>query len=111
LSCPGAVELEILLPHLAEVIVEGIAVAAGLVCVWARARADVAACPKCGTASSRVHSRYGRRLADAAIGGRRVMIRLTVRRFFCEALRWRQARETRSSCRYARTAAKARRHR
>ena len=33
--------------------------------------------------SGRVHSRYGRRLADAAIGGRRVVIRLTVRRFFC----------------------------
>ena len=85
LSCPGAVELGILLPHLAGVIVEGIAVAAGLACVWARARAGEAACPGCETASSRVHSRYGRRLADAAIGGRRVMIRLTVRRFFCEA--------------------------
>jgi transposase len=85
LSCPGAVELGILLPHLAGVIVEGIAVAAGFVCVWARARAGEAACPKCGTASGRVHSRYGRRLADVAIGGRRVMIRLTVRRFFCAA--------------------------
>jgi hypothetical protein len=30
-----------------------------------------------------VHSRYARRLADAAIGGRRVVIRLAVRRFFC----------------------------
>ena len=30
-----------------------------------------------------MHSRYERRLADAAIGGRRVVIRLTVRRFFC----------------------------
>jgi transposase len=35
--------------------------------------------------SSRVHSRYERRLADAAIGGQRVMIRLAVRRFFCDA--------------------------
>jgi transposase len=33
--------------------------------------------------SSRVHSRYGRRLADAPIGGRRVVIALVVRRFFC----------------------------
>jgi len=32
-----------------------------------------------------VHSRYARRLADAAIGGRRVVIRLAVRRFFCPA--------------------------
>jgi zinc-finger of transposase IS204/IS1001/IS1096/IS1165 len=31
-----------------------------------------------------VHSRYERRLADAAIGGRRVMIWLRVRRLFCD---------------------------
>lgn len=34
-------------------------------------------------ASVRVHSRYRRRLADLAIAGRRVLIRLMVRRFFC----------------------------
>jgi transposase len=85
LSCPGAVELGVLLPHLAGVIIEGVAVSAGLLCVLARARADTAACPVCGTVSGRVHSRYGRRLADAGIGGRRVVIRLTARRFFCAA--------------------------
>ena len=83
LSCPGAVELGILLPHLAGAIVEGVAAAAGLLLVTARARAGTAACPKCGSESGRVHSRYSRTLADAAIGGRRVEIRLTVRRFFC----------------------------
>lgn len=31
-----------------------------------------------------MHSRYERRLADAALGGRRVEIRLRVRRFFCD---------------------------
>jgi hypothetical protein len=36
--------------------------------------------------SGRVHSRYARRLADVAIGGRRVMIRLSVRRFLCASL-------------------------
>jgi hypothetical protein len=85
LSCPGAVELGILLPHLAGVIVEEVAVAAGLLLVMARARAPEAACPKCGTVSGRVHSRYSRRLADAAIGGRQVEILLAVRRFFCPA--------------------------
>jgi transposase len=34
--------------------------------------------------SRRVHSRYTRRLADAAVGGQRVLIRLAVRRFFCD---------------------------
>jgi transposase len=83
LSCPGAVELGILLPHLAGVIVEGVVAAAGLLLVLARAKAGEAACPACGAVSVRVHSRYARRLADAAVGGRPVVIRLTVRRFFC----------------------------
>jgi zinc-finger of transposase IS204/IS1001/IS1096/IS1165 len=30
-----------------------------------------------------VHSRYRRRLADVAVGGRRVVIVLSVRRLFC----------------------------
>lgn len=84
LSCPGAVELGILLPHLAGVVVvEGVVAAAGLLLVLARASAEAAPCPVCGAVSARVHSRYPRRLADTAIGGRRVVIRLTVRRFFC----------------------------
>jgi zinc-finger of transposase IS204/IS1001/IS1096/IS1165 len=57
--------------------------AAGLLLVLARARAGTAACPACGSVSGRVHSRYVRRLADAAIGGRRVVIQPTVRRLFC----------------------------
>jgi hypothetical protein len=86
LSCPGAVELGVLLPHLAGVIVEEVAVAAGLAMILlARARAPEAACTRCGTVSGRVHSRYSRRLADAAVGGCRVEIVLAVRRFFCLA--------------------------
>jgi transposase len=52
--------------------------------IWARAQAPEATCPSCGYPSTRVHSRYQRRLADAAIGGRRVVLRLRVRRFFCD---------------------------
>ena len=85
LSCPGSVDLGVLLPHLAGVIVEAVTAAAGLLLVTARARAPEAACPECGTVSGRVHSRYCRTLADAAIGGRPVAIALAVRRFFCAA--------------------------
>jgi transposase len=85
LSCPGAVDLGILLPHLAGVTVEGVVLAAGLLLVTARARAPEAACPKCGTVSRRVHSRYARTLADASVGGRQAEIHLSVRRFFCPA--------------------------
>jgi transposase len=67
------------------VIVEEVTVAAGLLLVAARARAAEAACPACGTVSGRVHSRYSRRLADAAVGGRPTVIVLAVRRFFCLA--------------------------
>ena len=82
LSCQHAISLERLLPHLAGVIVEAAELARSL-CLWARARADHAVCPRCGRSSGRVHSTYGRRLADAPVGGRRVLIRLAVRRFFC----------------------------
>lgn len=40
----------------------------------------------CGTVSTRVHSRYLRRLSDFSIAGREVLIRLQVRRFFCTTL-------------------------
>ena len=80
LSCPGSVDLGVLLPHLAGVIVEEVTAAPGLLLLLARARAATAACPACGTVSGRVHSRYSRRLADAAIGGRQAVILLTARR-------------------------------
>jgi hypothetical protein len=83
LSCPGSVDLGVLLPHLAGVMVEAVTAAAGLLVVTARARAPEAACPGCGAVSRRVHSRYCRTLADAAVGGRPVAIALAVRRFFC----------------------------
>ncbi|WP_351232265.1 ISL3 family transposase [Streptomyces sp. NPDC002133] len=49
----------------------------------ARARSAGADCPHCGSASGRVHGRYMRRLADAAVGGATVVIELLVRRFKC----------------------------
>lgn len=55
------------------------------VTVTARACSGDAACPACGTRSRRVHSCYQRRLADAAVGGRPVVIRVQVRRFRCLA--------------------------
>ena len=82
LSCQHEVSLERLLPHLGGVIIQAAELAGGL-CLYARVRAGQAVCPRCGQASGRVHSSYGRRLADAPAGGRPVVIRLTVRRFFC----------------------------
>ncbi|MFR9752352.1 transposase family protein [Nocardia sp. 004] len=42
-----------------------------------------ARCQGCESVSARVHSRYRRTLADAAIAGRVVTVQLVVRRFFC----------------------------
>jgi transposase len=40
-------------------------------------------CPKCGTESARIHSRYFRRLADLPMAGLRVRLVLLARRFRC----------------------------
>ncbi|MFE7837062.1 transposase [Streptomyces sp. NPDC057474] len=64
-----------LFPHLAGVVVELVERAvAGVVTLHARARSSGAECPHCGSTSGRVHGRYIRRLADAAVGGARVEI-------------------------------------
>jgi len=84
LSCQHGHDLRVLLPHLAGTVVQEAELTGGLLCIRARARADEAICPSCERASRRVHSRYERRLADAPVGGRRVVIRLQVRRLFCD---------------------------
>jgi len=83
LSCQHELSLERLLPHLAQVIVEAAGLDGGRMCIQARGRADHGICPQCGQRSARVHSTYQRRLKDAPIGGRPVVILLTSRRFFC----------------------------
>ena len=42
-----------------------------------------AACPVCGHATARLHSRYRRTVADLAWSGRRVRLLLSVRKFRC----------------------------
>lgn len=51
-----------------------------------RATAVSATCPCCGTSSRRTQSRYLRQAADLPIAGRRVFLRVTVRRFWCDAV-------------------------
>ena len=71
-------------PHLDEVLVDAIALRGKVLQIDARTRAVEAGCPGCGVLSGRVHGRYVRPLSDAAVAGREVEIRLTVRRFKCE---------------------------
>jgi transposase len=75
--------LQVLLPFLSGVVIESAEVCGGRLVVRARACAEQAVCGRCGAVSRRVHSSYGRRLAGTGIGGRVMVIRLAVRRFFC----------------------------
>jgi transposase len=74
-----------LFPHLAGVVIERVEQAARGLVMWVSSRAREVACPACGHPSGRVHSRYDRRLADAAIAGQSVVLRLQARRFFCDS--------------------------
>lgn len=76
--------LSLLLPHLSNVVATDVELTSAVV-VSARTRSAGVACPRCGTVSGRVHSRYSRRLADTAVAGRPVLINLQVRRLFCSA--------------------------
>ena len=51
--------------------------------VQAHYRSPDAACPDCGVFSGQVHSSYERTLMDLPAHGRRVLIRVTIRRFRC----------------------------
>jgi len=75
--------LGVLLPHLASVVVEKAVVCGDLVRAWVRARAGGAACWRCRAWSTERHCGYTRTLADAGIGGRRVLIHLAVRVLRC----------------------------
>ena len=48
---------------------------------------STSACPKCGTCSARIHSRYRRHLSDLPACGAAVTLELAVRRFVCQELR------------------------
>ncbi|MDT0548701.1 transposase family protein [Streptomyces lonegramiae] len=76
--------LKVLLPHLTHVVVNGVVRIGTSVRISAICSAPTACCPGCGTVSARVHSRYGRRLADTAVVGQETAIDLEVRRFICD---------------------------
>ena len=70
LDCPGL--------HVTDLSIDPDAIT-----VHAEPSAAAAACPDCGHDSDRVHSRHTRRLGDLPIQGRRLVARLTARRFCC----------------------------
>ncbi|MGW6412398.1 transposase family protein [Streptomyces vinaceus] len=77
--------MKLLLPHLSRVLVNHVVPEEDVLRIIARTDDALPdSCPGCGTSSVRQHSRYGSLLADNAIGGRPVVIELSVRRLFCD---------------------------
>jgi transposase len=77
--------LSLLFPHFALLHVSAISVLGTTLRISACCTAPSAECSGCGAESRRVHSRYVRSIVDAAVGGQNTIIKLTVRRFFCDA--------------------------
>ena len=75
--------MRVLLSHLDGIAVDAVEQGGDGIRIKARTTTQQAVCPSCGVASERVYSRYSRRIADGAISGRAVEIRLVVRRFRC----------------------------
>ena len=51
--------------------------------VYLHATTSTVSCPRCGTAGSRVHSRYVRTVADLTCVGQRLILKLLVRKWVC----------------------------
>lgn len=74
----------VLLPKAVGLVPDRFTEVDGLVVVEARGVVRELRCPDCPALSLRVHSRYLRRLAELPVGGRGIVVKLTVRRFFCD---------------------------
>ncbi len=68
----------------AGLVIDGISLEAGRMLISAHPGAAGGVCPDCGLASTRVHSRYIRRLADLPAQGHVVRLNIQVRRFRCD---------------------------
>jgi transposase len=65
-------------------VVESVSDSSDSIILAVRSEASVAACPLCGAASGRIHSRYVRQVADLPCAGKQICLRMTTRRFVCE---------------------------
>src|SRR5215471_6853070 len=82
-----AIELmRIVFSGLSALVIDDIEDAGEVICVRARTRGGAVACPGCGTETSRVHGYHERTAADVPVGGRRVLVKVRVRRMRCPGL-------------------------
>ncbi|WP_309248814.1 transposase family protein [Streptomyces sp. MNP-20] len=75
---------DLMWPDVKGLDIDAVGVVGDAVWIDLHARQPTVMCPSCGVTASRVHSTYTRRLTDRPLGGRRVLLRLRIRRFFCD---------------------------
>jgi hypothetical protein len=68
---------------LSALVIEDVEDAGEVICVRARTQDKAVACPACGTETTRVHEYRERMVADVPAGGRRVLVKVRVRRMRC----------------------------
>ena len=68
---------------LSALVIEDVEDAGELIVVRARTAGRAVACPDCGTQTVRVHGYHERMAADVPVDGRRVLVRVRVRRMRC----------------------------
>jgi transposase len=78
--------VRIVFSGLSALVIEDVEDAGEVILVRARTRAGAVACPGCGTGSSRVHGYHERTAADVPVDGRRVLVKVCVRRMRCPVL-------------------------
>jgi transposase len=71
---------------LSALVIEDVEDAGEVIFVRARTRDGAVACPGCGSETARVHGYHERTAADVPVDGRRVVVRVRVRRIRCPAL-------------------------
>ena len=71
---------------LSALVIEDAEDAGEVICVRARTRDGAVTCPGCGAGTARVHEYRERTAADVPVDGRRVLVRVRVRRMRCPAL-------------------------
>jgi hypothetical protein len=82
-----AVELMgIVFSGLSALVIEDVEKERDVICVRARTRGTAVTCPGCGAETARVHEYRDRTAADVPVGGRRVLVRVRVRRMRCPVL-------------------------
>ncbi|WP_239332380.1 transposase family protein [Frankia sp. CiP3] len=75
--------LKVVFPQLTAVLIERVVDEGPVVRVVAQTRAGPVACPRCGTLTAQVRGCHHRSLTDLPVGGRPVVIELTVRWLVC----------------------------